>query len=282
VALSVLQQCKEHLSPLGIAADELADTAPIYTAIFTFADEAGDIRLTVSWEAMQDSESDRHFFNQLSRKWTRLDRDTKSASSLLDISLSDLSSSSAWAFSIKAALALDEKRVPLALQHFADSLRIDPTAASKRTADSTFVLFNAYAPNTKLRHLQQRVQYRYCVQGWDYNLELYHFQDRSYPERSTNLLQPSSVGAVKVYEARWALDVYGAQWDQMLAFNENLKVGDVAEWEASGESFFPKGYNCSADKEPEIFNEFMDKLNEISNVVMSAKIGDLMDGMTVD
>ena len=85
-ALKTLHSANFLLDPRSNNDYELSDVKPIYTAVFTFADKPGDLRLEISWHEVQDDpDSNKSELVELSRTWTRLDRSSTTSSSLLDI-----------------------------------------------------------------------------------------------------------------------------------------------------------------------------------------------------
>lgn len=183
-ALATLQGATSFLMPLGPVTTKLSEVKPIYTATFTFADKLGDLCLTKSWQAAEDYGSTTLDFENVSEKWTRLDRDTGTISSLVDITLTDLSTSFGWAFTLDAAQPVDHQRLESPLIDFACNVKVDAAAALRQATDKPFVKFNAYVPETVLKSVEQRITYAYGMQDVDYNVELTRFQKFIYPGRN--------------------------------------------------------------------------------------------------
>ena len=281
-ALATLQDSRDLLVPHDATTERLVHVKPIYATILTLADPAGDLRLRIDWQEANDADSSTPAFEVVFNKWTRLERDSSSASPLLDISLSDLDTGQAWQFDVQAAQAVDESRLPKALSDFAHSVKIDPRAAHSYSTggDKLFVLFRSHAVN--LKSIQQRMSYRYGLASSDYTLELFRFQDRTYPPRKATLI--ASSGGPAVYEPRWSLNVYRVAWDTMFAINERLAVGEAADWKDDAETWFPKHFGADDEKPDAGFGQLMEELKRIEKVVgsaESAEVGDLMDGMTI-
>ncbi|KAK4547294.1 hypothetical protein LTR36_000949 [Oleoguttula mirabilis] len=253
---------------------KLSDVKPVYSAMFTFSDEAGNLRLTVDWQEAQDVGNEKFSFEQLSKKWTRLERDNGKPTSLLDVSLTDLRSGSAWQYDIHASQAVDESRLPRQLVDFANNLRFDPAAAKKESRDALFVRLN---PHATLRSFQQRVSYRYTIANSDFKLELSRFQDRVYPARTASI---ASGGLPTLYEPRWSLSVYRTEWDTMFSQNERLSIGDQTTWQDDVATWFPydvgPGISNSADAdEGRGWDQLIEKLQKIETLVQSANAEDV-------
>jgi hypothetical protein len=152
----------------------LHDVTPIYTAVFTFADQAGDLRLTKAWHDPHGKAA----YEERDRSWIRLDRGTTEPSSLFDVSLCNLQEDgSQWHFGLTNAQKVEDARLPEYLKVFAETVILDEEAACNDIGD----LFFTYRGDVGLKTLQQRKSYRYGLINSDYTLELTRFQDRSGP-----------------------------------------------------------------------------------------------------
>jgi len=274
--------------------DDLSEVKPEYTAILTFTDEGGDLRLSVDWQETQDYSAQSTDFVRKATKWTRLDRDTGAPSPIFDVSLTDLNTGSAWQFDIVAAQSIEESRLPQQLVRFAEKLAIDTNAARKRSADRLFVV---HTPHANLKSLQQRISYHYriAIGNSDYTLELSQFQDRVYAARQAPA--PSfinSAAGLTIYEPRWSLNVFRADWDTNFAQNERLEIGAMVVWSDDVESWFPQDLNANGststndDEKPDAevgWKQLMEKLVRIEALVQGANpsnsVEDLLGGMTI-
>ena len=148
----------------------------MYTAIFTIADRGGDLRLIKTWHEVDEyGDGKNTTLEELSRSWTRMDRDATSPTLLYDVGLCNLQEEgSHWHFGLSTAQTVEDSRLPESLKDFANHLGIDATAARKDEGD-LFVQLRREAP---VKKLQQRTSYRYGLMHSDYTLDLTHFQDR--------------------------------------------------------------------------------------------------------
>ena len=269
--LGTLSCAKDILTPQN---HEGHHVKPVYSAVFTFGDAAGDLRLTASWEIFEDTGSS-------SFKWARLERDTGAPSTILDISLTDLNTGMAWQFDCQAAQPVSNDHVPKPLQDFAESVRIDLNEAQKASTDKPFVTHRPYVGH--LKSVQQRTTYRYNIASSEYTLELTRFQTRTFPPRkSTFLPAPEAT----VYEPRCGLSVYRGKWDLDFTDNERLEIGQRADWSHDVDTWFPKDVADSSGDEKESasagFGQLMEKLKVIGRLVLTTKgEEDLVGGMTV-
>lgn len=262
---------------------ELTDVKPVYSAIFTFTDEAGDLRLSIEWQETKDPITEKINFEEISRKWTRLERDTGVPTPVLDISLTDLNTSSAWQFDILASQTVVEARLSQQLHTFALNLRLDPAAAKHQDPARLFVRYNPYA---NLQSLQQRISYRYTLANSDFALELSRFQVRTFLSRK--FTEPV------IYEPRWSLSVFRTQWDTMFTQNERLSIGNAVTWEDDVATWFPSdvGPGCSSpgvdEGMGEEWEQLLQKLGRIEALVAETaakvegeEVADLMGGMAI-
>lgn len=252
----------------------------MYSVVFTFANEAGDLRLTIFWEEVVDEESQLAEFEVMSKKWTRIDRDETSTASVVDVSLKDLTSGFAWQFDLHAAQPIDESRLPSALIEFAHTVKIDVRAARKEPFASMFVSYRPY--QGCLKSMRQSIHYGFGIGGSGYTVELSRFQERFYSPKKTS--PPGSGDGLMIYEPRWSLEVYSTDWDKMFTRNERLPVGERAEWDDSADTWFPQDIGKDEDesKKKDGFMQLMDKLRRIAQLVSDAKEQDLIDGFGRD
>lgn len=230
---------------------DLASIKPLLTATFTFVDpnnsELGDIQLAIIWEEHQDSDASLPAYEQVSKKWTRLDRDTGAPSSILTTALSQISTGMAWQFTISAAQSIEEDRLPQGFAAYADSIKVNTKAAQRvimETLDDMTSL-NYRSSFVYLKSLEQRLIYRYNLKGSDYTLDLSRFQLRTFPSKQnlfTAAVEPT------VYEARWGLSLCRIEWDTMFAKNERLPIGERADWEQEEKVWFPMDYSDEEDE----------------------------------
>ncbi|KAF2765060.1 hypothetical protein EJ03DRAFT_220848 [Teratosphaeria nubilosa] len=208
---------------------DLKDVQPIFGITFTFADTRGDLRLIQEWQIGYGSDD----FDRCSEKWSRLDPETGTPRTLLDVSLTNLTDGQAWQIDISASDPVDATRLPKSLSKFAAAVKILPAVARSQAVDCPFVSYN---PFTSLKSIQQRVSYRYVISGTDYNLELSRFQDKTFASSAstTKSVEPT------LYEARWAINVFGTCWESNFAQNEVLKIGESTAWEHGGLTWFPR------------------------------------------
>lgn len=250
----------------------LHDVKPIYTAIFTFADAAGDLRLSISWHEVHHDKGTTYDLESNSGKWTRLDRDTGAETSLFDASLMDLSSSLAWQVDILAAQPVEESRLPPALKKFAHSVKFDSTAIGMHDANRPFVRYGT-APN--LKSIRQRIAYCYSISNTDFTLELSRRQERAFRGRLAESI---------VSEPRWCLEVYRNEWDSWFGQNARLAIGEGTEWCDESDSWFPKDIGPGVPDDGDGFLQLMEKLNTIEALIKDPKkpeVVDLITGMCI-
>ena len=262
--------------------DKLTDVKPVYTAIFTFADEAGDLQLIKTWCEMADTSAKTSLFEETTRKWTRLDRDASTPTPLLDVNIIDIDATLAWKISVRSQHCVNERRLSKALVDFSYSIQIEPELARKQTIDKAFVTYRAYG--VKLKSLQLRISYHFDIRTGegmvtDYALNVTRFQDRVFAHDQEKV---AAVAEPVAYEPRWALNVYRNEWATKFAVNESFKVGEVADWDDDIETWFPKNpRRVAAESKLSGMEHFMEHLHRIAKVVREIKEEDLIGGMTV-
>lgn len=255
----------------------LRDVKPIYTAVFTIADNAGDLRLEISWHEVEDHPGSNKFeLVELSRVWTRLDRGTALQASLVDISLLNLKNSSAWHFELSASHAVENNRLAPEYHNTANSIRADIQIARQQRTDKPFVRWNPYAP---VKMLQQRTSYLFALKNSNYTLELTRFQDRVYTKRTHSLGQPDC----QVYEPRWSVEIYHSAWDPLLAMNEHLAVGAKVDWDDGVKTWFPEDddpNDLRQVKGERGFEQLVAKLGSVEKLVLRSE-AEMFGGMEV-
>lgn len=265
------------LDPRDSAVHELYDVKPVYTAVFVFAERAGDLRLEMSWhEERNSSGSKKGELVELCRTWTRLDRGSAGPTSLVDISLLNLEKGSAWHFDLSASHAVENNRLAPEYHNIADSVRADLQVARLQRTDKPFVRWNPYVP---IKTLQQRTSYLFALKNSNYTVELTRFQDRIFTHRS----RLASQVECEVYEPRWSLDVYHSIWDTLFTRNEHLQVGKAADWDAGVQTWFPEDddlRDLSQVKGERGFEQLVAKLGLLEKVVLSSQ-GETYGGMEV-
>ncbi|KAI7496103.1 hypothetical protein KC367_g6903 [Hortaea werneckii] len=291
--LDYLQQhAGSLLSPLEATISELHEVKPTFFATFTFHDSAGDLCLTIEWhEALEHMNSDRVEYVEKERRWTRFERDSGHAASLLDINLTDLNSGWAWQFDILASQPVDERKVPHTLQNFANGIRIDAPSAAKLKAKAPIVL--RYNALSNLIRVQERMCYGYVIANSEFNLEISRFQNRLYHPRSStstpgDAARSSSRAGPDVYEPRWSLSVYRQAWDTFFNENERLPVGQGVKWNCDINIWFPADIGSEASEMEDVgWSQLMDNLGQIEALIAKLRAEtheedeDLLGGMKV-
>ncbi|KAI7155033.1 hypothetical protein KC349_g7263 [Hortaea werneckii] len=262
------------LSPLDSALSNLHEVKPTFSADFTFHDSA-----------------DRAEYVEKERKWTRFERDSGNSTPLLDINLTDLKSGWAWQFDILASQPIDERKVPDALQKFANSIRIHALSAAKHKGKDPFV--HRYTVLSNLISVQERTCYSYVIANSEFNLEISRFQNRIYHPRPSmaapeEAAHPPSRAKPDTYEPRWSLSVYRQAWDTLFNENERLPVGQGVEWKSDMATWFPADIGSEASEKEDVgWSQLMDNLGQIEAMVANLKVEtyeddeDLMGGMQI-
>jgi hypothetical protein len=239
------------LVPADSQTPDLCDVQPIYSAVFTFADKPGDVRLQMSWHV---TNGDAVLFKTT---WSRLERETGVATSLLDMNLTDLQTGLAWKFEITAAKDLENWEVPEPLVNFASSVRIHPTTESSEICKVTHSSF------TMPKLVRQQAHWRYMSNVSDYTVEITRFQDRAYPPRQsiTETVVPT------VFEPATSVCLYRTEWDTWFASNERLQIGTSAPWSDAMKTWFPADDGMGTDADGDGFLQLIDKLVQIEGLV---------------
>ncbi|CAK3891581.1 Hypothetical predicted protein [Lecanosticta acicola] len=252
IALARLQAAPDLVHTHDFFTSGLFHAKPTLSAVFTFPNERGDLRLSMSWHQAPDEGGEMQFAEP-SVKWSRLDRDTGRETKLVDMSLTNLHQSSALQFELSTTETVENLRIPIILKNFADRVRIDPSAISDPFRGKPFVMFSPYVQPKTLR---QSVSYQYGVRPSDYTLEIAQFQDRVY----TDPRKPP-----EVYEPRWSLNVFRPEWDTLFSENERLPVGTRADWDDAIETWFPAGWDCEEGTDG--FQQLLEMLGRIERIV---------------
>ncbi|EME89218.1 uncharacterized protein MYCFIDRAFT_193188 [Pseudocercospora fijiensis CIRAD86] len=256
----MLLQASDLLTPHGAMTTVLRDVKPVFAAIFVFDDIHGALQLYMTWHELEEKQADGPEYLLEQTKWTRLDRDTNRPTPLLDMSLTDLHTGSAWQFEIAASRSVEEYKVPQNLRDFAKRVTIDPVQAVKQMADKSFIRYN---PFMRLYSFRQEVIFRYNILNSDYTLELKRFQDRIFSTQQMLIEKPK----VTVYEPRWGLNVFRTDWDTAFSKNERLPIGEVADWDDTFEVVFPSDIGPDVEDNGDGFEQLLGKLDKIAALV---------------
>ncbi|KXT01537.1 hypothetical protein AC578_4548 [Pseudocercospora eumusae] len=256
----VFLQASDLLIPHGAMTTSLRDVKPVFAATFVFDDANGALQLHMSWHELEEGKADGPEYLLEQAKWTRLDRDTNRPTPLLDMSLTDLHTGSAWQFEIAASRSVEEYKVPQNLRDFASRVTIDPIQAVKQSADKSFVRYN---PFIRVRSFRQEISFRYNILNSDYTLELKRFQDRIFSTPQT-LVEKQKV---TVYEARWGVNVFRTDWDTAFSKNESLPIGEAADWDDTFEVVFPSDIGPDVEDDGDGFEQLLGKLDRIAALV---------------
>lgn len=248
--------------------DKLEDSDRTFTAIFTFHDEDGIFRLTMVWIETPNPETSSSSYDTIPRKWCKLDRDLKTPNPLLDLHLTDLTTSSSLHIDISTTTTIDEARVPPHLTKFASTVRFNRSAAQTITADKTYIpctannAFTSFSPAPSLHSLEQRISHQYGLRDFDALVELTRFQHRNYAPRSSNV---ESDQLCTVLEPRWELGLRSELWDTMFGENEHLRVGEGTGWSDFEEAWFP--VNVRGMEGGGGFEQLVERLGRIEGVL---------------
>lgn len=255
-------QADSLLSPQGALTERLRDVLPVYRASFILSDPEdpvkGDLHLFLEFDEIREEGAQKPHFLERTRRWTRSDPDSGTVIKLVDMSLTDLHTGSAWQFELTRGDSLDPKHLSRTLTAFANGVRIDASAALARNHQKPLVKFN---PFVQLKSFRQSMVYQYAINESDYTLELAHFQDREYTQAER--------GLPRVYEPRWSVNVLRVEWDTMFAKNERLAIGASADWDDDIDNWFPKAWGSDEGG----FALLMRKLGLIEKLVRAVPEG---------
>ena len=218
--LSAIQAADDLFCPQDAFLDRLEEILPSYAAIFTFPAEDSDVRLVKSWQRSEfESETEPGAFRMVANP----DQFHRSATHLLDVSLTDLHTGTAWQFDLTAELSAVPSKLLEKYSQFAASVSPE---ISLKGADEFSVKYNS--AGVALKTLRYEVRYRFNIKGTDYNLDLVRFQDRTF-----------SKGQMAVFEPAWKLNVFRPEWAENLSRNKDLAVGTSANWSHNIDEWFP-------------------------------------------
>ena len=264
-ALDRLRNASEKLlMPLEATHTSLSETRATYSALFLFEENARYVRLFVEWQETDMSTDEAPEFDVVRRRWTRVDRSTESSHPLLDANLIDLSAGSGWHFGISGAHTVDESRLAQPYVDFYNNMEFNAKSAQRQVSTHPFVNCKSYV--IKLKSIEQRLTYRFGIQGLPQTLELFRFQKfvrrgQSSDGTSVVLSEP------QVHKPRWGLSVSSPDWDRMFAENENMRIGGCATWSEDVREWFA---DHVGGKEGQGFHDLMVKLEKIARVVQGA------------
>lgn len=255
--LETLQSAADFVSPVDATINDLKEVLPFYATEFIFQDRQDrDFRLTVEWKKTSAGSAE-DSLDVVSNKWTRVEKDADTATSILDISLTDLISGVAWQFDIKASPILDVNGLPPELERFEKKICHAPNILKSKTMKDLFV---KYANTHGLKSIQKHTLFRYNINDSDFTLELVRFEDGLHPP---SLTPRGASKTTRTNEPRWGINVYRQEWDTMFVQNERLKIGLATDWKVDIATWFPPGFVDDRDG----WDHLMHKLGQIENFV---------------
>ncbi|PPJ59638.1 hypothetical protein CBER1_01164 [Cercospora berteroae] len=246
--LSAIQAADDLFCPQDAFLDRLEEVLPSYAAIFTFPAEDSDVRLVKSWQRSVH-ESD---LPGTTRMIANPDQFHRSATNLLDVSLTDLHTGTAWQFDLTAELSVVPSKLLEKYSHFAASISLE---APLNKSNEFVVKYNS--AGVTMKSLRYEVRYRFNIKGTDYNLDLVRFRDRTF-----------SKGEMIVFEPAWKLNVFRPEWAENLSRNKDLAVGTSANWSHNIDEWFP------GDGGEDGVALLVSKLTAIEEVLQAARAGD--------
>lgn len=225
-----LRRCFEadtQLAALDGAIEHVSQVKPAYVAEFVFEHGDGDLLLSMVWETRLDM-NDGPRLQKTAQHWLRHEVGHTGPRKLVDVSLTDLTTGSAWAIELVATRSVDISRLPKDLVTFAAAVTVDKAKAWDTEHTESFLKFT---PRTSLRSVRQMTRYSFNVTDTDLILEVME---------SKSILN-ASIGAVQEHSDRsaWSVSMYRQAWDDSFTENNTLEVGKSTTWKDSLEDWFP-------------------------------------------
>jgi hypothetical protein len=240
----------------------LSEVRPTYNVNFTFQDAAGDVCLSISWSEQVDNRRKTSSLNSCRPRWTRLKAGASRATTLINMSLTNLETGLAWAVELLSSRVLDEDRVPSRLVDFADEVSVDREIMTKATqANQRFMV---YPTIPGLKAVRQMITWQFDISKSDYSLEVTKFNDTIYDP--TQPFHPPQLS-----KDSWSLSLESVVWKTSFAENESLAIGARADWNDDIATWFDKDIGTANvdddDEEPDGFSQLLDKLNDIETLL---------------
>jgi hypothetical protein len=265
-ALSTLQGADHLLTPQSAQQHSLLEVLPVFSADFVFANDAGDLHLSMQWHMAANTNLANPEIEAGGVNWTRLDIDSGEANKLVDINLTDLQNGSTWTLELSTEKPVCEDKIPPNLLAFVEKAKISYAAVKRQDPLQPFVF---YTPHPALRWLRQKIIHRYGIVDTDYTLELSNFQD----------FKLVAGQAHETVEPRWGLEVYRTVWDSNLAKNQNLEIGKEVKWSEDLEEWFPRDLDGpdakteDSESSRDGFRQLMKKLTRVEALVRGISDG---------
>lgn len=145
------------------------------------------------------------------------------------------------------------------MRDFAESVQFKEPLAGMRVAARGPQVFK-YLANLPVDNFVQKTAWRYRLKTENtYTLEITRYDSFSEAHSNTTAKDPS-----KVTRTRWGASLYNRAWDTTLSENANMVLGEMAKWDSTLETFFPRSISKSLAEANAGFHEFLQNVDAVA------------------
>ncbi|KAH7028343.1 hypothetical protein B0J12DRAFT_789872 [Macrophomina phaseolina] len=234
----VLARCfegKKILAPQDPWTRRLSAVKPIYAATFEIATTLGQGDLILDVELSCEGGTT----NVLSKRWYRLRENKSEPRKLLDGSILNLENGLAWQIRLDQYVPVDELNLSRDYYIFPDTLTLDINAAED-LENHNFVVYRSRHDRVlqvPIQSVRQKRLWRFNTKAGEWVVEVGKVDKTVFIHG-----QPQCV-----FEPRWTLNLSHNKWDELLALNKRIEVGQSAAWGRGNPAnlLFPRNQDMS-------------------------------------
>ena len=154
---------------------------------------------------------------------------------------------------------MDDAHITPRMTDFASSVRYKAPPSGVHPEVAGCKVFK-HAFNMQYESFEQKT----AVQFHHKNHGSWVFEFARYDAFSPNINTVSS-------KTQWGASFWNTEWDNILAANENLGIGQAATWEPKLDRFFPAD-NQAKEQAKDGFQSFLDDVKDISDMLDEMKV----------
>lgn len=165
-----------------------------------------------------------------------------------------------WKLQVSRGTTVDETRITPRMADFESSIAYQAPPKEIRPEITGCKVFK-HAFNTPYESFEQKTALRF--QHKDHSAWIFEFA--RYDTFSPNVNTASS-------KAQWGASFWSTDWDNILAENDKLEIGQAAKWEPMLARFFP-GSSSQTKKASGVdgFQDFLCKVQDVTNMLDEVK-----------
>ncbi|KAF2460974.1 hypothetical protein BDY21DRAFT_360997 [Lineolata rhizophorae] len=198
------------------------------------------------------------------RRWSRFETDANESTTIMSCITADLKDSTGWDLKLTARAAVDDTRIPVYIKSWADRVKFRRDISDDISKHDEFVQWYATVPVTGY---EQRRVWRFNITKSEYVLEISQVTKWRVKFNTDKVKYGTSERTRG--ETHWSVAVFNTNWDEMLASNSRLQVGEECpwNWERDQDKFFPYDNFAEGTRSNGGREALMDTLSRVEAIV---------------